>query len=133
MANLEGIEQASISEVIVALGDDAAQVLTEGNKTVPEDTGLLKKSGRVIRPSKTMRRNPFALIRWGGVKAFYAVWVHEMPASFNFTKPGSGPKWATNAVAIVRGKLPENIAKKVGAVLRTRKPAHATVTVTLDG
>ena len=33
-----------------------------------------------------------------GYTAKYAPYVHEMPSSFNYTKPGTGPKFLEKAI-----------------------------------
>ena len=70
-------------------------VLGESNEMVPVQYGTLLNSGYVDRPAVTPRGKSVSL----GYTAEYAPVVHEMPETFSFTKPGTGPKFLSRAIS----------------------------------
>lgn len=65
----------------------------ESNESTPQDKGVLINSsfsGVAAFAGKIIARV--------GYTAKYAPFVHEMPKSNNFTKPGTGPKFLEKAV-----------------------------------
>lgn len=67
-------------------------VENESNEIVPHDKGVLINSSfsaTDVTGSKIKTRV--------GYTAKYAAIVHEMPKSFNYTKPGTGPKFLEKA------------------------------------
>ena len=132
----DNMKLAGREAIAEALTYEAGQVLKIANPITPKDTGALRKSGRVIAPRKNSIRNIVARVRWGGAKAPYAAYVHEMPSTFNYTTPGTGPQYAARAANQLAAALPESVAKflRVGLKKRfpaTRSKAEATVTVNL--
>jgi hypothetical protein len=90
--------KGAVPEIIAeALTYEAGEILKIAEPITPKDTGALRKSGRVISPPKHAGHNIVARVRWGGAKAPYAAWVHEMPETFNYTTPGTGPQYAMRA------------------------------------
>jgi hypothetical protein len=63
-------------------------------KITPVDKGNLYNSA-YSNLDKTNPVRPFVEI---GYTASYAVYVHEMPETYNFTKPGTGPKFLERAL-----------------------------------
>ena len=68
-------------------------VENESNEIVPQDKGVLINSS--FSNADIVNGVPVARI---GYTAKYAPIVHEMPTSFNYTKPGTGPKFLEKAV-----------------------------------
>lgn len=68
-------------------------VENESNETVPHEYGVLINSS--FSAVGVRNNHPFVRI---GYTAEYAPYVHEMPASNNFTKAGTGPKFLEKAV-----------------------------------
>lgn len=77
----------------------------ESNETVPQDKGILINSSfSQVDPQLKRARI--------GYTAKYAPFVHEMPASFNYTKPGTGPKFLQKAIAENQSSILSIIAKE---------------------
>lgn len=68
-------------------------VENESNKHVPQDKGVLL--GSSFTSPGSIGGNPIVKV---GYTAKYAPFVHEMPASNNFSKTGTGSKFLLNAV-----------------------------------
>lgn len=58
--------------------------------------GPLRASGRVDGPNFS-GHNVWVTVGYGGPAVDYALFVHEMPDTYNFTTPGTGPKYLENA------------------------------------
>lgn len=82
-------------------------VENESNKTVPQDKGVLLGSS-FTKPG-SVGGNPIVNV---GYTAKYAPFVHEMPASNNFSKTGTGPKFLLNAVTQNISKILNIIASR---------------------
>ena len=133
--SFENLKDASADSIAKALTHEAHQLLKIADPITPEDKGPLRKSGRVIAPPKTAKKRIIARIRWGGSKAPYAAWVHEMPASYNYTKPGTGPKYAEKAATSLASTFTQSVADFLGIGLKKRFPAtntRAKATVVAD-
>jgi hypothetical protein len=78
----------------VGQGIRAATLFIEGesNEVVPQDTGVLINSS-------FSGYDPATKTGRVGYTARYAPYVHEMPATFNFSKPGTGPKFLQRSIA----------------------------------
>lgn len=86
VAKVEGAERLALSQA-------ALLVKRESMNRTPVDTGNLRAS----HETEVMNEGdgPKAEIRVG---AEYALYVHEMPESNNFQRPGSGPKFLERAL-----------------------------------
>lgn len=63
------------------------------NSLAPRKTGFLRISSFTVTPL-----GGDIVLGRVGYTAAYAAYVHEMPESNNFTKPGTGPKFLEKAV-----------------------------------
>lgn len=74
----------------------AAGLFVEGesNEHTPHDLGALVNSS-FVNPPAVERGKLLVLV---GYIAKYATFVHEMPESNNFSKPGTGPKFLQNTL-----------------------------------
>lgn len=88
----------------------AAGLFVEGesNENVPHDKGALIGSSFTSGPAVIAKR---IIVRIGYLIG-YATFVHEMPKSNNFTKPGTGPKFLFNAVTKNSRKILEIIRSR---------------------
>ena len=77
----------------------------ESQEIVPQRLGVLFNSAF----TQAERQGSRSVARVG-YTAKYAPFVHEMPASFNYTKPGTGPKFLQKAIANNRRKIVKIIA-----------------------
>lgn len=103
ISNIEG-------DTYTGLRKAALFIENESNEKVPQDKGVLINSsfsGVGFSLGKIVARV--------GYTAKYAPYVHEMPASFNFTKIGTGPKFLEKAVKN-NTKAILNIVKKSAEV-----------------
>lgn len=82
-------------------------VENESNEIVPHDKGVLL--GTSFTSPGNVGNKPIVTV---GYTAGYAPFVHEMPESNNFTKPGTGPKFLWKAVT--------RNAKKILEIIRAR-------------
>lgn len=82
-------------------------IKAESKENAPHDTGLLVNS-HFFSTAKIGKK---WLLRVGST-AEYAPFVHEMPKTNNFSKPGTGPKFLFNAVF--------NNAQKIIEIIRSR-------------
>lgn len=73
----EGLEEAGLF------------VQAESQEIVPQDQGFL------INTAFTRKTAPDRVVI--GYTADYAAFVHEMPETFNYSKPGTGPKYLEKA------------------------------------
>lgn len=69
---------AAQKPLLQAVYMEAQDVLRESKRIVPVDTGALKNSGRVEKPSVSAR-GVSVEITYGGAAAPYALYVHEDP------------------------------------------------------
>ncbi len=90
-------------------GVRAATLFVEGesNEVVPQKFGVLINSSF----SQAERQGNRSIGRVG-YTAKYAPFVHEMPASFNFTKSGTGPKYLQKAISENHKQILSIIAKR---------------------
>jgi len=78
----------------------------ESQEVVPQRLGVLINSA--FTDAEMTGRGPVARV---GYTALYAPFVHEMPESNNFTKPGTGPKFLQRPISENHGPI-LNIIKK---------------------
>ena len=86
MSNIKG-------DTMTGLRKAGLFIENESNEIVPQDKGVLINSSF----SGTGLAVGIPTVRIG-YTAKYAPIVHEMPANFNYTKPGTGPKFLEKAV-----------------------------------
>jgi hypothetical protein len=72
-----------------ALSIEANEIFAESQDLVPVRESILQGSGVVSKPKKDSR-GVYVLVGYG---TKYALPVHEMPDSTNWTKPGTGSKY----------------------------------------
>jgi len=77
------------SETIKELAIDAEMVLAKSIAVTPEEWGALRGSGTV----KPLNGGKTQEIAYGGAAAPYALVQHEAPGGWNYTTPGTGPKY----------------------------------------
>ncbi len=78
------IQNKGMREVVTLVRREA-EIITpvkEGNLIGSYSTDVYKEGDKIIGEIKV-----------GGGEESYAIYVHEMPDDYNFTKPGSGPKF----------------------------------------
>lgn len=82
---------------------EADRILAKSEPLVPVDENILRTTGRVEGPRAAAGYYK-VWVKYGGGPAPYAPYVHEMPETYNFTKPGTGPKFLEKpAMAAVPG------------------------------
>lgn len=86
IGNIEG----DLSKGLLAAG---LFVQGESQRTVPHDTGTLSNSS--FTSMGELMGMPAVRV---GYTAEYAAFVHEMPQEYNYSKPGTGPKFLEKAV-----------------------------------
>ena len=79
----------------------------EAQEITPQRKGVLVNSA--FTRGGTINGNPVATV---GYTAKYAAAVHEMPDTYNYTKPGTGPKFLQKAVWGNTGKIVSIISAK---------------------
>lgn len=87
----------SASEALRAVAED--MIFNKSQEYVPVDESNLFKSGKVIDDSDG--DGPAFVIEY---RSEYAAAVHEMPATYNFSRPGTGPKYLQRAIDESIGK-----------------------------
>ena len=83
---ISGIEGATHKGLLAA----GTFIKGESQEITPVEFGVLLNSA-FVRPVGPMR----VVV---GYTALYAAWVHEFPEFFNYTKPGTGPKFLERAI-----------------------------------
>ena len=136
--NLHEIEITSIESLKESLNQGAEAVKVAAEPLTPKDTGDLRSSARVLKVPANAVLWLRSKVRWGDSKAPYAAWVNAFPATFNYTTPGTGPKFAERALSLVASVLPKDMASRLGKTLVSKFPptsrkGTATVTVKLNG
>lgn len=94
--NIEGRTAAGLLKAAIFIQGESQDM-------VPQDKGVLINSA-------FSDVDPLEIVARVGYTAKYGPYVHEMPESFNYTKPGSGPKFlekplignAKNVLKIIR-------------------------------
>jgi hypothetical protein len=95
----------------------AGLVLTEAEKIVPVDIGILKDSGYVEKPV-VKATSVYVTIGFGGAAADYALKQHE---DMELNHPGGGQaKYLSTPALAAQGDLEKDIAKEVE--IEMRKP-----------
>lgn len=77
---------------------EAELLLAKAIPYTPMRYGPLRASGRAQGPFRAGRNVSYALAGFGGPAVDYALYVHEMPDTYNFTTPGTGPKYMEKGV-----------------------------------
>lgn len=106
-----------------ALYEEAPYVLRDAimeTPTVPKSRGVTKGGrrgggpGHLRRSQKIERPLLFPDISVElGFNAEYAAYVHEMPRSYLFTIPGSGPKYLESKLIKNKEKYMKNVARRI--------------------
>lgn len=84
---------------------------------IPKDTGKLEKSWEIILHNP---KSDTPIVE-AGFTADHALYVHEMPDSNNFTRPGSGPKYLETHLKHEQGVMQFYIANEVRVIIETTK------------
>jgi len=84
-------------------------VEAESNENTPHDQGVLINSS-FVGPVNERLGKQFVQV---GYTAKYAPFVHEMPETNNFSKPGTGPKFLQNALVRNTSKILAIIKSRV--------------------
>ena len=85
---IEGRTREGMTEVGMFIEGEAVEI-------TPQRKGVLANSAFHDTDSGVAGSGPRVRI---GYTAKYAPYVHEMPESFNYTKPGTGPKFLEKAI-----------------------------------
>lgn len=96
------IEGRTLAGVLKA----AIFIQNESQEIVPQRFGVLTNSS--FTSSEMTGRGPVARV---GYTAMYAPFVHEMPTTFNFTKPNTGPKFLQKPIMENHRKILDIIAR----------------------
>lgn len=91
-------------------GVKAGSIFLEGEslRVVPHDTGTLANTSF----NKAQMQGNTA-VGTTGYTAEYAPFVHEMPASYNYSKPNTGPKYLERPLKDNRNRILAIIKKRV--------------------
>lgn len=94
--------------VYAGIIDVSTELEFKSNELAPRDIGFLRMSSFSVQPL-------YGDIILGrvGYTASYAAYVHEMPESYNFTKPGTGPKFLEKAAKRNERRLTDTFFKTV--------------------
>ena len=93
--NLQGITAQMGLKAERAIGVCCEDLLRKAVEVCPKDTGDLRKSGTVQVDKKGIET--IGQVGFGGDQTSdYAVIVHEMPNTTNWSEPGTGSKYLEN-------------------------------------
>ena len=101
-----------VERAVAECGED---LLRKSNEVCPMSplgsatSGDLRKSGTVSVEKNGLKT--VAKVGYGGGQVDYAIAVHEMPESYNFTQPGTGPKYLENPLKENSKKYIDKVAK----------------------
>ena len=101
---LEMLEKQAPEMFDKALHQDALELEADSVDLVPVDEAVLQRSSRVEKTSEGYTV---------GYYTDYAVYVHEMPGGYNFTKPGTGPKFLQRPFEKRMKDFAERMAKRM--------------------
>ncbi len=90
----------------------------------PRRGGSLRRSAFVDLP-KPKGSGVEVKVGFDGRSAPYALWVHEMPDSTNWSEPGTGNKFLEKPFNRVAGRLPSVMAAAIERRLRRNDPDKA--------
>jgi len=114
---------------VAALFDEATRIINKSIPVTPFDTGDLRRSAFVSRPK--FEGNAVEVeLGYGGFASKYALAVHEMPKSTNWSEPGTGPKYLERPFdAAKRGqakRLQRDAMSRFLSNYMTTTPSHNT-------
>lgn len=92
-----------------ALMSEGAAIMDDAQPVTPRDTGDLRASGSVDRTGPLQVTVGFG--------APYAIFVHEAPESWNWTTPGTGPKFLERPAMAASAGLERRLAAAIGRKL----------------
>jgi len=95
LANLSREIQAIEGRTRAGMEEAAVFIKGEAVETTPQRKGILANSAFHDTDNGAGGSGPRLRV---GYSADYAPYVHEMPEGFNYTKPGTGPKFLEKAV-----------------------------------
>ncbi len=91
--SLESKNKNVMQEITKALYMEAEGIMRASKeKYVPVKTSTLKTSGFVNLPKISSTAIEIEM-GYGGAASAYALYVHEAPANWNWSVPGTGPKY----------------------------------------
>lgn len=91
-----------------ALNEEGQLIFAESQDRVPVHFGTLQDSG-VLDTARVIGDDIVVEMGYGGAASEYALIVHEMPESNNFTTVGTGPKYLEIPVLEHADALPKRI------------------------
>ena len=91
-ANMKRLGKDALKQLARNLYTEGEELLAEAIPLTPLEFSPLRNSGRVELPRISGNRVSVT-VGFGGPAAPYALYVHEMPSTNNFTTPGTGPKY----------------------------------------
>lgn len=106
IANLNKEIKKIEGDTFIGVRKAALFIEGESNEVVPQKLGVLINSSF----SQAERQAKKSVGRVG-YTAFYAPFVHEMPATFNYTKPDTGPKFLQKSISENHGTILKIIQK----------------------
>lgn len=103
-----------------ALFAEGNRIMEDSKQVVPVDTGTLRNSGTVM-PPQVSGGGVSVELGYGGLARDYALVIHEAPREWNWSKPGTGPKYLERPVLAAARGLPRRLAGLIrGRILRSR-------------
>jgi hypothetical protein len=115
IAMLELAPKETIKAVRQVIEEVSFEVLARSNDYVPVDTGALKTSGNIIRPTET-KSGVEGGVGYGGAASKYAVYVHE---NLNANHPNGGQaKFLERATSEVEPFISTYFAERMPKILK---------------
>lgn len=91
--DLSGVERKGEAAAKAFVAAYALAARDDSNRKAPFQTGALRQSGTVRQRDKS------ATVEWGGGAVRYAAVHYYAPGYWDYTTPGTGPRWFDKAKA----------------------------------
>lgn len=109
-----GLAGEQVEKVVgQALLEEARILMRESLNQVPVLNAVLKTSGDVLLPVKDGRMIVVKL-GYGGAASAYALYQHNAPAGWNYTKPGTKSHFLSDPVQQGIPGIQRNLVKRIG-------------------
>lgn len=108
----------SAKAIGAALLEEARLVMRESLDQVPVKDGFLKASAEVKDP-KFSNGLIKVTMGYGGAASAYALYQHNAPSGFHYTKSGSKSHFLSDPLQAATPRIAKNLTTRIGRLLQT--------------
>ena len=118
--NLRKMGEAGVEMVEQALYQRGQELMRMMKPLTPLRDGALRRSAYGILPRRE-KGGVVVEVGFDGRSAPYALFVHEMPTSTNWSEPGTGPKFLERPFDELSKRLASDVANDIAAMMRRNR------------